>query len=132
MKDKTRIKLSYGISLFFILIGLVFNYFKIGEPNFQIYGSVGNWLVYIGFIGIIIATIRKLSKKQKKIDERMEFVAAKSLRFTFLFLIIGAFFIMVVDGIKIITLPYHLFMSYLVCVLLLVYMIIYKILLRNN
>lgn len=133
METKIRIQIMYGIALVCIIAGLLFNYFNVGSPNFQIYGSVGNWLVYIGFAGIIIATVKLLiRKKQNKGDERMEFVATKSLRITFLFTIIGSFAIMIIDGIKTITLPYHLFMSYMICILLIIYLVTYKLLLRYN
>ncbi len=133
MKNKTRAKIIYGWGLVLILVGLILNHFKIGSPNFEIFGGIGNWLIYIGFIGLIIATVRLLTKKkQKKVDERMEFVATKALRITFLFLLLAAFAIMIIDGIKTITIPYHLFMSYSICVLLITYFISYKILLRYN
>lgn len=60
----------------------------------------------------------------------MEFVAAKALRITFLSLLITSFITMVIDGIKAITIPYHMFMSYLICGLLIIYLVTYKILLR--
>ena len=124
--------MMYSIALVWIMLGLLFNHFNLGVSNFQIYGSVGNWLVYIGFIGLIIATVKLIfiAKKRKTIDERMEFVATKANRVTFLCLIIAAFVIMIIDGIKPITMPYHLFMSYLVCGILIVYFISYKVLLR--
>ncbi|MDD2778256.1 MAG: DUF2178 domain-containing protein, partial [Methanocellales archaeon] len=117
MKNKTRVTIMYSIALAWLGLGLLLNHFNLGSSGFQIYGSVGTWLIYVGFIGIIIATVRLLvHKKERVIDERMEFVAAKSLRFTFLCFFILAFAIMVVDGIKQIKTPYHLFMSYLVCI----------------
>lgn len=132
MENKTRVTIMYAIALVALTLGLLFDYFKIGSPTFQIFGSVGNWLIYTGFIGLIIATVRLIfvSKKKKTIDERMEFVATKALRISFLSLIIGAFIIMIIDGIKTITIPYHIFMSYLVCGLLLIYIVAYKILLK--
>ncbi len=131
MKIKTRITIMYSLALAWLALGLLLNHFNIGSADFQIYGSVGTWLIYVGFIGIIIATVRLLvPKKERVVDERMEFVAAKSLRFTFLCFFILAFVIMIIDGINPITTPYHLFMSYLVCVILVIYMATYKILLR--
>ncbi len=131
MKNKTRVTIMYSIALAWLALGLLLNHFNLGRSDFQIYGSVGTWLIYIGFIGIIIATVRLLvRKKERVIDERMEFVAAKSLRVAFLCFFILAFVIMIVDGIKLITTPYHLFMSYLVCMVLVIYIATYKILLR--
>ncbi len=131
MKNKTRITLMYSLALAWLTLGLLLNHFNIGSSDFQIYGSVGTWLIYMGFIGIIIATVRLVvHKKERVIDERMEFVAAKSLRFIFLCFFILAFVIMIVDGIRPITTPYHLLMSYLVCIMLVIYVATYKILLR--
>ncbi|MBU1135913.1 MAG: hypothetical protein KJ559_00165 [Nanoarchaeota archaeon] len=131
MENKTRVTIMYAIALVAFILGLLFNYFKIGSPHFQTFGSVGNWLIYLGFVGLIIATVRLIFvSKKKTTDERMEFVATKALRISFLSLIIGAFIIMIIDGIKTITIPYHMFMSYLVCGLLLIYIIAYKILLK--
>ncbi|MDD2666051.1 MAG: hypothetical protein PHI74_02755 [Methanocellales archaeon] len=131
MKNKTRVTIMYSIALACIALGLLLNHFNLGSSDFQIYDSVGTWLIYVGFIGIIIATVRLLvHKKERVIDERMEFVAAKSLRFVFLCFFILAFAIMIADGIRPITTPYHLFMSYLVCIMLVIYMATYKTLLR--
>jgi len=133
MKNKTRVKMTYVWGFILILAGLLLNYFNVGNPNFKIFGGIGNWFIYIGFVGLIIATVRLLSrKKERKIDERMEFVATKALRITFLFLILGTFIVMIIDGVKTINTPYHLFMSYMICLLLIVYFIAYKILLNKN
>ena len=133
MENNTRIQLRYGLALIFVVAGLLFNWFNIGSPNFQMFGSVGNWLVFIGLIFNIITTLQFfVIKKQRKTDERMEFIATKALKITFSFTMIGAFIVIILDGIKTITIPYHLFMSYMVCVLLAVYLISYNILLRNN
>jgi len=133
MKNKTRAKIMYGWAFVLILAGLILNHFNIGSPDFEIFGGVGNWLIYVGFVGLIIATVRLLTKKkQKKVDERMEFVTTKALRITFLFLLLAAFAIMILDGIKTITFPYHLSASYMICALLIVYFISYKILLKYN
>ena len=82
-------------------------------------------------MGLIVATLTEIWRKDKVVDERMQFVATKAMRVTFLCLIVAAFIIMIVDGIQQITLPYHLFMSYLVSGLLAVYYISYKILLKR-
>jgi hypothetical protein len=72
-----------------------------------------------------------LWRKDKIVDERMQFVATKALRSTFLSVIVAAFAIIVVDGIYPITMPYHLFMSYLVAGMLAAYYISYHVLLRR-
>jgi len=130
MENKTRAKIMYGFAIVMLVMGLLFNYFNLGSSNFQIYGSVGNWLIYLGFVGLIIATVRAISRKRKTVDERMEFIATKSLRISFLFLIGLSFIVMIIDGIKTITISYHIFMSYLVSAMLMVYFIAYKILLK--
>jgi uncharacterized membrane protein len=131
MEIKTRIKIMYFWTVALIVAGLILNYYGLGSdrPEYT-FGSVGNWLIYIGFVGILIATIKTVFRKERKIDERMQFIGAKAQGISFIVFILGAFVIMLADGIKTITLPYHLFMSYLVCVMLIVYFAAYKILLR--
>jgi len=136
MKSKINNKLAvremmkYSFSLGMIILGLIFNLLNIGINEFVGFNSVGSWLIYIGFLGIIIITFKLFINKKRVVDERMIFVANKAMRITFLFLVIFGFIIIVLDGIKSITVPYHLFMSYLICGLMLVYFISYKILLR--
>ena len=134
MKKQTKIKsrelMKYSFSLLMIIGGLILNIFEIGKNEFVGFSSVGSWLIYIGFIGIIIITLKVFTNKNRIVDERMIFIANKAMRITFLALVIFAFLIMILDGINKITTPYHLFMSYLICGLMFVYFISYKILLR--
>jgi len=132
MKEKTKSILRYGLSLVLIAMGLLFNHYGLGSPEFTIFGSIGSYLVYIGFVMLLITAVRQIFvKKEKKTDERMEFVAAKASRVTMLFMILGAFAVVLLDGIQKITMPYHLFVSYSVCAILLFYMISYYVLLRR-
>lgn len=113
-----------------LILGALINHFNLGAGNFYVYGSVGTYLIYLGFIGLIIATLTEIRRREKIIDERMQFIATKAMRVTFLCLIIIAFIIIIIDGLKPITMPYHLFMSYIVSGMLAIYYISYKILLR--
>jgi len=132
MKEKTKLILRYGLSLVLIAMGLLLNHYGLGSPEFTIFGSIGSYLVYIGFVMLLITAVRQIFvKKEKKTDERMEFVAAKASRVTMVFMILGAFAVVLLDGIQPITMPYHLFVSYSVCAILLVYMISYYLLLRR-
>jgi len=132
MEEKTKTILKYGFAAALIIIGLLFNHYGYGSEDFRIFGSVGNYLVYIGFIILLISAVRQIFvKKKKKTDERMEFVAAKATRITMLFIFAGAFAVILLDGIQKITLPYHLFISYSVCAILLVQLISYYVLLRR-
>ncbi|MBN1502284.1 hypothetical protein JW930_01965 [Candidatus Woesearchaeota archaeon] len=130
MEKKKKATYMYFISIAWMILGMLLNYFKLGRDDYSSFGSVGNWLIYIGFVGLIIATVRAFISKKKLVDERMHFVAAKANRMTFLALVTAAFIIMIIDGIKPITMPYHLFMSYLICSILLIYFVVYRILLR--
>lgn len=132
MERKTRLKISYAWGFALLVIGILINYFKLGSPNFTILGGLGNWLIYVGFVGLLIAIIKTSNKKEKKVDERVEFIANKASKVTFVFLILGAFVLMIIDGIKTITVPYYLFMSYLISSMVLVYFIAYKIIERRN
>jgi len=130
IESGTRAKLMYGIASSMLILGLLLNYFNLGTSNFAGFSSVGNWLIYLAFVGLMISTVIALSKKRRAVDERMEFISTKALRITFLSLFVASFIIVIIDGIKAITIPYHMFMSYLVCGLLIIYFITYKILLR--
>lgn len=81
---------------------------------------------------IVIITLQMLFKKKRIVDERMEFIAAKASRITYIFIILFAFVIMIVDGIKAIELPYSYFMSYLICAIMIVYLLAYKIIEKSN
>jgi uncharacterized membrane protein len=132
MEEKTETMLKYGFAAALIILGLLINHYGLGSPEFTVFGSVGNYLVYIGFVLLLINTVRQITRKKKKrMDERMEFVAAKASGVTMVFIFAGAFAVILLDGIQKITLPYHLFVSYSVCAILLVYMISYYALLRK-
>lgn len=133
MKESEKKALKYGLAMVIVVLGILINHLNLGSPAFTIFGSTGNWLIYIGLVSLLIITLRTAIKpKKKKSDERMLFVANKAMRVTFIISIIAAFFIILVDGITPITVPYHLFMSYLVCGILITYYGSYKILLIKN
>mgnify|MGYP001051711532 CR=1 FL=1 len=129
MRKKRRI-MKYGFASALLVLGLALNYLNLGANGFSVYGSVGTYLIYMGFMSLVVATLTELWRKDRIVDERMQFVATKALKSTFLCLIAAAFVIIVVDGISPITMPYHLFMSYLVAGMLAAYYILYQALLR--
>lgn len=115
---------SFGFGL--IIIGLLLNAFGVTGVAFQEMGGVGGWLIMVGFISLMITVLQKLRGKKKQVDERVEFIAARASRIVFLALIIAAFVIMVIDALVAITLPYYLFMAYLISGVVLVYVLAYK------
>lgn len=119
---------KYGFALAVLLLGLIFSFFHIGK-EFLGFTSVGSWLVYVSFVMLVVITLQHFSNKKRIVDERMLFVASKASRLTFVAVIIFAFFIMVLDGIKALEISYSLFMSYFVCGMLIVYLVSYKFLL---
>jgi len=127
-KMSMRLKFLWAFGLMFL--GLMLDHFNLGTDTFLGYGSVGTFLIYIGILGLLVVGLGDLLKRDKMKDERMEFVAAKAMRVTFLVFVVVAFVLMVVDGIQPITMPYHLFLSYLVAGMLAVLFFSYKILLR--
>ncbi|MFH1394387.1 MAG: DUF2178 domain-containing protein [Candidatus Micrarchaeota archaeon] len=129
MDEPARNMLKLGFGLIAIVLGLALNILGVGRTDF-LFDSVGNWLMYIGFMTLVIVLLRKIVAKKKVVDERMEYVSAKAMRITFLALILISFVLMIVDGISPITMPYYMFLSYLICALLIVLLLSYKILLR--
>jgi len=133
-KMKNEKKLIWGryvFALILIALGLFLMHKNIGQ-EFLGFESIGNWLIYVGFIMLAIITLQAISNKKKIVDERMESIAYKASRITFLLMIIAAFVIMVIDGIKTIQIPYHLFMSYAMAYMMLIYFVAYKIIERYN
>jgi len=117
----------YIIAFLIIVLGTVLDYLGYTE-EFLGFQSVGTWLVFVGFIMLAIITINLISKKKKIIDERMQWLAYKASRITFIVIIFAAFIIMVWDGIRTMYIPYSMFMSYMIAFIVLIYFIAYKIL----
>ncbi len=132
MKQNRNIKDSvwrYGFASVVILVGVFLSYLNVGN-EFLGFSSVGFWLIYVGIIMLAVTTIQLIFNKKRVVDERMQFVATKAARITFIGIILFAFIIMIADGIKPITLSYSYFMSYFICGIVLLYSISYKILLK--
>ncbi|MFA5857003.1 MAG: DUF2178 domain-containing protein [Candidatus Pacearchaeota archaeon] len=130
-KNTKYIGYRYGFSLIIIIFGIILSYMNI-EKDFLGFSSVGTWLIYVGFIMLVVITLQLLNNKKRIVDERMIFVSTKASRITFIAIILFSFIIMVIDGIKTINIPYSYFMSYYVCGVVLVYSISYKILSRYS
>jgi len=121
----------YIFAFIVIVAGIILEYIDI-EKEFLGFQSVGTWLIYVGFVMLAIITLSMISQKKKIVDERMEKIAYKSSRVTFLFVIIGAFVVMIWDGISKIEVSYSMFMSHMIAWIVLVYFVAYKILERYN
>lgn len=129
MEYKTQMAFRYGFAFLLVSAGILLNYFQIGGEYFG-FSSIGNWLIFIGFVMFIVITLN-FRKGKRMVDERMQLIALKASKIAFVFLIFGAFIIMVIDGIKPIAIPYSIFMSNLIAWIVLVYFVAYKILERR-
>lgn len=116
----------YAFAFILIIVGTILSYLNVGD-EFLGFASVGAWLLYVGFVMLAIVTITAITKKDRIVDERMEMIGHQASRVTFLFIILGAFIVMVWDGINPIKVPYSMFMSYMIMSMVLVYLIAYKI-----
>jgi uncharacterized membrane protein len=129
-QDKTRKRnliWRYSFATLLIIFGIVLSYFNMSN-EFLGFSSVSLWLIYVGFVMLTVITLQMLFKKERIVDERMEFIASKASRVTFIGIILFAFLIMIIDGIKPIEIAYSYFMSYLICGIVLLYIVSYKIL----
>ncbi len=124
-----RVAWKYAFALLVIISGLTFAYLGVGK-SFLGFTSVGTWMIYVGFVMLGVMTLQLFLKKKRIVDERMEFVAAKASRVTFMVIIMFAFILMVVDGLRPIAMPYSYLMSYFISGIVLVYFVSYRILLR--
>ncbi|MFA5406284.1 MAG: hypothetical protein WC307_02915 [Candidatus Nanoarchaeia archaeon] len=127
---KKDYKAVFGIIM--IISGLILGTLNLGNELFLGFTSVGNWLIYIGVVSFIILLAQNLLNNKRIIDERMQYVANKTNRITFLTVIMSAFVIMIWDGISKINLPYSLFMSYYICGITMTHLITYKLMLRKH
>ena len=131
MEKKKQAIWRYSFAIIIILTGLILNYKNVGK-EFLNFNSIGNWLIYIGFVMLAIVTLQFISGKKRIVDERSQFIGMKASRITYVAIILVAFVTMIIDGIKTITIPYSQFMSAFVCGVVLVYLISYKILEKKN
>ncbi len=127
--DKKNYKIIFGLVL--MAAGIIFQALNIGNDYYLGFASVGSWLTYVGVLSIILSIIQSFRKKERKVDERMIYLANKANRITFLAVILVSFIIMVVDGIISIDIPYSLFMSYFLCFIVFFHLAVYRIFLRN-
>ncbi|MGV8171999.1 MAG: DUF2178 domain-containing protein [Candidatus Woesearchaeota archaeon] len=127
--DEKKITMRIIFSAILIIAGIIINIF-VGPKEFFGYNSVGTYLIFCGLLILALALLRGFVLKPKKYDERMTAIALKSTRLTFVIFVLSAFVLMIVDGIKPITLPYSIFLSYFVCFILLCNVVIYKIMLK--
>lgn len=123
-------KYSFGAAL--IVIGIILKLFGLGDKEFTGVGSVSNYLIYVGFLSLIAITISSFFKKKQVVDERMIAVSDKANRIVYLSIVIIGFAVIIIDGINPITMPYSISMSYLVCTIMLIRVVSYRILLRFN
>ncbi|NPV49667.1 MAG: hypothetical protein HPY60_00510 [Candidatus Methanofastidiosum sp.] len=114
-----------------MVLGITLNLYNIGSNEFFGQSTVGNYLIYIGFVMILVTSISYFKKREKIIDERIEMLRYKAGTMTFMFFIFVAFVIIILDGIQPITMRYSLFISYMVCAILVFYVIAYKVLERK-
>ncbi len=131
MDNKKMLFWRYLFSATLILVGAILESYSIGK-EFLGFSSIGSWMIYVGFIMLAIITLRTFLKKEKIIDERMKFISQKASAFTFSLIIYFSFIIMILDGIKPLSIRLYLFMSYFICGVILVYAISYRILSRFN
>jgi len=132
-KVVTKKGMIYRIVFIAVLMtgGLLLNTFNIGKNELFGYSTVGNYLLYIGFVMILVTSMMYFTKREKIIDERIEMLRYKAGTLTFTVFIFVAFALIILDGIYPITMRYSMFISYAVCAVLLFYVIAYKVLDRK-
>jgi len=130
--EKRNIVLRYAFALVLIIGGILSEIFGIGQGFFAGFPSLGIWLVWAGFLMLMVVTLNLIVGKKRVIDERMEYVAAKASRLTFLAFVIIAFALMIADGVSPIGTPVHMLMAYLVGAMMLVYYAAYYLMLARN
>lgn len=131
MDKKKRFVWRYIFSAIIILVGASLESYSIGK-EFLGFSTIGSWMIYVGFIMLAVIALQAFLKKEKIVDERMKFISQKASALTFSLIVYFSFMIMIIDGINPLSIRYSLFMSYFICVIILVYAISYKIISRFN
>jgi uncharacterized membrane protein len=132
-KVVTKKSMIYRVVFIAVLmvVGIALNHYNVGTNELFGYSTVGNYLIYIGFVMILVTSLIYFTKREKIIDERIEMLRYKAGTLTFTVFIFVAFAIIILDGISPITMRYSLFISYAVCAILVFHVIAYKILERK-
>ncbi|MDD3263828.1 MAG: DUF2178 domain-containing protein [Candidatus Nanoarchaeia archaeon] len=117
--------------LVFFITGILLNVFNIGKKDYFGYSSVGSYLIFCSFLLVFIIVLRYKIQKNKIIDERMEKIGYLASRATFSFIFIMGFILMILDGIYDFTWSYSTFISNSIMVILIFYLISYKLIERK-
>lgn len=118
----------YIFAVVLIIFGLILNVLDMGKTDFFSYGSVGNYLIFVGILVVFITLLIKFTRRNKIIDERHEKVAIKAMAWVWYFIFLGGFVVMILDGIKPFSMSISMFVAYAICFILIIYVIAYKIL----
>ena len=86
-KVVTKKSMIFRIVFITVLIvsGALLNQFNVGTNELFGYSTVGNYLIFIGFVMVLVTTITYFTKREKIIDERMEMLRNKTMTLTFTF-----------------------------------------------
>ena len=123
-------QLSMILGLVIIFLGIIFNYFSIGMNKMFSFASVGNFLVYVGIVSLVIGVLKTVTRKTRKVDERMMAAALQGGRINLVIVLLFAFVVMIIDGISPITIAYSTFISYFIMFIVISNLIVYKLLLK--
>jgi uncharacterized membrane protein len=98
VSTKTRtgrsLLIKYAFAFCALIAGIALNALGVGSSSFT-FGSVGNWLMYIGAVTAIIATVSLFRDKEKIVDERAEKIGYKAYRMASVAFLLLAFALMV-------------------------------------
>lgn len=131
MEERVGNIFRWSFAIIMIVLGVILNFMKVGMNNNLGFGSVGNWMIFVGCMAVVISLFRKFGRK-RKVDERMLNVAYKSARVSFVLVIFFAFIVMVIDSLNPITVSYTTFMSNFIMGFVLSNLVVYKIMLRYS
>ena len=104
-KERKRTIWKYAFAMTILILGVTLGNFN-SDQEFLGFNSVGNWLIYVGFIMLIVITLQISKNKKRIVDERAQFIGMKASQVTYLAIIILAFIIMIIDGLNTISIPY--------------------------
>lgn len=131
IKIKKVLRYKTGIAMVLIILGIVLNLFNIGVSNLNFF-SLGSCFIYIGFITILLATSLFAFKRECVIDERNVHVGNISMKIAFMSYVLFSFLFIILDSIFFINIKLSQFLSFFLCLIIIIYWIAYKIIEKRS
>lgn len=126
-KNNVSFRISILIAFILIAVGIVLNSMGFNNGFFE-FASFGNWIVFLGTMILIVSLINLIFSNKTIVDERTAMIKFKSAQVSYVFFLILAFILMIIDELNPLEIKISYLLSYLICAILIVNFLTYRIL----